>query len=364
MRKLATVQFIKGLKPIPGADRIEVATILGWEVVVKKGEFEIGQPCVYIEVDSKVPEKPEYEFLRSKGFKIRTIKLKSQVSQGLALPLNVLDSKKIYIEGDDVTEILGIINYKDNEETKDPQSKQNKFMSFLYRHQATRWIPGLFIRKTKADFPDFIRKTDQDRIQNRLDFYDKMNEFSQFDWICTEKVDGQSASFAYKRSLFGKFFVCSRNMHLIKNDGSNWWKIAQKYDIERKFKKLNKNIYIQGEIIGPGIQGNKYKQDELRFIVFNAYDLDTKKYFTMEELDNLANYLCTITAPIVKSFQELPNFIYSSEEFVPKFVEFSKGKSQIHPDVTREGIVVRLDDPDRKVSFKVINPEFLLKFEE
>ena len=192
MRKLASIQKIISLSPIPNADKIEKAIVLGWEVVVAKSEnFKVGDLVVYIEIDSIVPPKPEFEFLRERKFRIKTIKLKGQVSQGLIVPLSVLP-KGNYVEGQDVTEILGVKKY-DPEGQKEQKlldekiaRSNNKVNKFLSRYPWYRRILTLFMPK-KASWPKFIKKTDEDRIQlfPHICENEKDTVFS-----VTEKLDG------------------------------------------------------------------------------------------------------------------------------------------------------------------------------
>ena len=115
MRKLASIQKITALRPIENADKIEVATVLGWQVVVQKGQFKEGDFCVYIEIDSILPDKPDFEFMRERKFRVKTIKLRGQVSQGICFPISILlkatDKDLILREGDDMTELLGVRKY-------------------------------------------------------------------------------------------------------------------------------------------------------------------------------------------------------------------------------------------------------------
>lgn len=168
MRKLATIRTISDIRPIQGADRIEVAQVDGWECVVKKGEFHIGEKIVYVEVDSIMPEKPEFEFLRDRKFRVRTIKLRKQVSQGLVLPLTILPTGTSVNEGDDVTETLGIKKYDPQAEQErmllacadDNRIKQHgKLFQFMMRF---RWFRRAFGTKPKKKgFPAWIVKTDK-----------------------------------------------------------------------------------------------------------------------------------------------------------------------------------------------------------
>ena len=247
-RKLASVQKIVNIEPIPSADLIEKATVLGWEIVIgKKDNFKVGDLVVYIETDSIVPERPEYEFLRDRKFRVRTIKLKKQISQGLVLPLSVLGNQydtwhKVveYQEGDDVTALIGVRKYDPegdaeqkliDEKVSRSKSKLTKFLSKY------PWYRRIFMtKKSRGGFPKFIHKTDEDRIQlfPHICENEKDTIFS-----VTEKIDGQSGTWFlvknHNRFLwFGEkyiFGVCSRNLYLPKPNNSSYWTVAKKYGI-------------------------------------------------------------------------------------------------------------------------------------
>lgn len=243
MRHLATIREIASLRPIAGADRIEVAQVDGWECVVQKGEFHTGEHIVYIEVDSIVPERPEFEFLRDRKFRVRTIKLRGQVSQGLVLPLSILPNGTPAILGADVTDALGIKKYDPEAQqeaqllTKQPQKPQSAVARFLMRF---KWYRKLFMKpKRKGGFPDWIVKTDETRIQNLTTLFEmERNKGTKFS--VTEKVDGQSATYYLRKISKRKyeFGVCSRNIYLGTPDNSSYWTIAKKYNIENVLRQL------------------------------------------------------------------------------------------------------------------------------
>lgn len=242
MRQLATIRTIASTRPIQGADRIEVAQVDGWECVVKKGEFEVGQHIVYVEVDSVMPERPEFEFLRDRKFRVRTIKLRGQVSQGLVLPLDILPAGN-YKLGDDVTELLGVTKYDPQARqealllTKQPKTPTNPVVKFLMRF---KWYRRMFMKpKRKGGFPDWVVKTDETRIQNLTTLFDIERKKGTL-FSVTEKVDGQSATYFLQKISRRKyeFGVCSRNIRLGTPDNSSYWTIARKYDIENVLKKL------------------------------------------------------------------------------------------------------------------------------
>ena len=359
-RVLASVQRVIGLAPIAGADRIECATVLGWQcVVLKKDDFQVGELAVYIEIDSKVPERPEFEFLRERKFRVRTIKLKKQISQGLLLPLSILP-EGIYKEGNDVSDLLGVTKYdpEGDKERKLLEDKMamsnNKVHKFLGRYP---WYRKLFFRPKKGGFPKFISKTDETRIQNipHIVKYEKDTIF-----IETEKLDGQSGTYFLiknprKIPFFGKkyiFGVCSRNLHLPKQNNSSYWTIARQYNIEKVLTSLigdEKFVVLQGEILGEGIQENRYKVEGYDFYAFNL-KYPNKKIDSVSA-SKLLSVLGIKFVPILSTDFKL-------KATVAEMVEHSTANSVLLP-ILREGVVIRNYDKD--VSFKVVSPTFLLK---
>lgn len=350
-RKLAHIEVIEEINPIPNADAIEVVSVLGWRCVTKKGEFSVGDKIIYIEVDSIVPELPQYEFLRERKFRIRTIKLRGQVSQGLVLPISSLPEnyrgKKSV--GTDVTEALGIIKHdpqleEENVETSAPKSEFDKFM------RRFAWYRKFFVKKSSGRFPEWIRKTDEERIQNMPYILDK---YFGGVYQVSEKLDGQSATYFLKKKGFGyEFGVCSRNNRLPYPNNSSWWTVAKKYKIENVLKSLigdNDYVILQGEILGTSIQGNKYKVSEYRFYAFNL--TYPNRNVTWSDMSSILREYDIVTVPILMVDIPIPNT-------VEEVVEMSKGKSFLY-NTHREGLVFR--DYENNVSFKAINPDFLLK---
>ena len=110
-RKLVSIQVVERVAPIEGADQIEQARVMGWTVVVKKGEFSPGDRCVFFEIDSVLPDgAPWAEFMRPRGFRVRTLKLRGVLSQGLALPVSILDGE-VPEPGEDVRDRLRVVKY-------------------------------------------------------------------------------------------------------------------------------------------------------------------------------------------------------------------------------------------------------------
>ena len=224
MRKLASIQTIRNIRDIPNAQNIVIAEILGWEVVVaKKDNFQVGDLVAYIEIDSIVPDKPEFEFLRDRKFRVRTIKLRKQVSQGLIMPLSILKGKN-YKEGQDVTKEIGVIKYdpQGDKERRLAEEQANRTKSRIKRFMSRYpWYRRLFMPKqAKKNWPKFIKKTDEDRIQL---FPHICEQYADTEFIVTEKLDGQSGTYFLLRKPKHKFLwwefgsefvfgVCSRNL--------------------------------------------------------------------------------------------------------------------------------------------------------
>lgn len=334
--KLEPIVFINKEKKEEVAESIVLAHILGWKVVVKKGEFQVGDLCVYFEIDSILPQHEAFKFLECVNYRIKTIKLKGQVSQGLAQPLSILknftDKELPLEEGLDVTEIIGVKKYENDEDAAASTSRPGKTSSF----------------------PTFFKKTDEERIQN-LKWL--ISECKDETFYITEKLDGSSISFYYKDKKFG---VCSRNLE-VTDPESHFYKAAVDLDIERKLTELGKNIVLQGEIIGESIQGNKYniKGKVVRF--FNVYDIDKMEYYDLEDFEKFIKELGYETVPILDRNFKLP-------ATVDELLAMAEGPAKYNPKQTREGFVIRPLKERRlaklgRLSFKVISNKFLLKHE-
>ena len=328
MRKLASVQRIKTLDPIAGADAIERATVLGWQLVVKKGEFKVGELCVYCEVDCVMPDAPGFEFLKSRGMRIKTVRLRGQISQGICFPLSVLPGGFDVQEDADCTSVLGIAKYEPP-------------------------IPACLNGIAKGGFPSFIPKTDEPRVQILQDLLDRYKGE-----VCyvSEKVDGSSATFHVNNEEFG---ACTRNLELVEDPENTIWKIARELDIESKLRATGINIAIQGEVIGEGVQGNPLKLQGQSIRFFNVVDIDRREYLSFDKFMEFMRGLELETVPMIAVDYRLENDINT-------LVKMATRRSLVCPDAWAEGIVIRplmecVDPVIGRVSFKAVNPEFLLK---
>ena len=359
MRKLASIKKIDKLIPISGKDRIVLATIDGWSVIVQKEQFSEGDLCVYCEIDSVLPEKPEFEFLRSKNFRIKTMKMAGVISQGICFPLSILP-EGTYSYGDDVTDIIGVKQYQETMDIEPQKTSSNKYPKFLMRYKIFRKIVNRGNKKAQKGFPDFISKTDETRIQN-MPFI--LNNKSPF--VATEKIDGQSGTFAlvkHKSKLMFwrtkyEYIVCSRNIRLLKKDMSSYWSVSDRYDIKNKLMAMLNDfkvdwIAIQGECIAPNVQGNKYKVSCADLYIFNLI-LPTGRIGSVKAKEICDKYDLKFVPILSKS--------YILPDTVDDVLKFAHGQSEIG-ETLREGVVFR--SVDGKISFKAVDPLFLLKYDE
>lgn len=378
-RALAYIQHVTNIRPIDGADNIEQCNVLGWNLICKKGEFHEGDPCVYIEIDSKVPEREEFEFLRAKGFKVKTMKLGkfNCISQGLAMPQSAFKELAGLSEGTDVTDILGIkYSVQEDNARKSNGDHNAKYKSMAARHQKifkkkwARWmmrrswgrkVMFFFFGKKKDNprgFPSFVSKTDEERVENQ-----PWRISDGKTYIATEKLDGTSCTYALERKGRNKFefYVCSRNVRQqdekqeCYHDHNIYWDLAFKYNIEQhlkdilnQFPKL-KWVCIQGEGVG-SVQGNPLKLKEDDLYVFNFKDSERGRYNSIIGRA-IIEKMGMKWVPILGKVQ-MP-------ETMEELKALATGKSKVNPDVMREGIVYRsLDGSD---SFKNVSREYLLK---
>lgn len=361
MRKLASIKTITSIAPIEGKDLIGLATVDGWGVIVQKSQFNPGDKCVYVEIDSVMPEKPEFEFLRKRDFRIRTMKMAGVISQGICFPLDILPPKKNGTEyeiGEDVTDVIGVTQYEPTmDKEPQPKEKAKKYPAWLMRFSWFRRIV-LGPKKKNGGFPSFVSKTDEVRIQNIPHILQDKRE-----WIATEKVDGQSGTFALVRHKsripFVKdkfeYIVCSRNLRLDKPDNSSYWRVSERYQIENALRNMIGDrdwIAIQGECVAPNVQGNKYKVKEPDLYIFNLI-YPTGRLGSKVAKSIIENHGMKFV-PIVADDYILP-------DTVQEVLEYADGQSVLG-DTMREGIVFRSKDGTH--SFKAVSNKFLLKYNE
>ena len=336
-RKLATVRKIVEVKDIPNADLIQAYRVDGWWIVDRKNAYQVGDLVIYCEIDSWIPHdiapflskgKEPRIYEKIKGERLKTIKLKGQLSQGLFLPLSVLSvlpDGSVTYEGDDVTEKLGIVKWEL------PIATQ---------------LRG----QIKGGLPWFIKKTDQERIQNLTKKFDEWKD-QGYIWEVTEKLDGSSCTIFIKDGEVG---VCSRNLELKEDENNAFWKVALQGDIPlvNKLRKMNGNYALQGELIGEGIQGNSYNIKGLDFYLFDVWDIDKQRYLYPSERRSLATVFDIKHVPIVSKWENLYDFS------IDDILSHANGESQIYK-TKREGIVFKCYN-DPSISFKAISNEWLL----
>lgn len=362
MRDLVSVQKIEELSPIKNADRIEKAGVLGWNLVVGKEEFAVGDWCVYFEIDCMLPKKEPFEFLFREGsskaqFRLRTKKLRGVISQGLAMPL----SKFPEFEREEIQKRIDIIESA-GEIGADVDGSVYDLTDFfgIEKYEPTQHR----LPRRVSTFPKFIPKTDETRIQSKPRL---LNEFYGKPCYVTLKYDGCSATYAYTEE---GFVVASRNQTIgekISEDSSgrdHYWEIAKKYDIANKLeeycKSSGKNIAIQGEICGPKIQGNPLELKDFRFWVFNVYDITYSEYM---DYNDIVKVLDELEIPMVKVLDD--NF-YTNEHTRESLLEYAEGKYD-GTNNERGGVVIRplyeeySEALQGRLSMKVISNKFLLK---
>lgn len=339
VRNLATIQEITALDPIEGADKIVRATVLGWTVVVKKDEFKIGDWCVFFEIDSVLPATEWSKFMEPRRYRVKTCKLRGCLSQGLALPIHteglLPPLTNVWLE-QDVTSLAGVTKY-----------------------QPQRGGPGGPLRSQAAgNFPSAdIAKTDEPRLQSTYWMAQELLE-RNIPFYASVKMDGMSGTFVHRSN--GEYLVCSRNFWLKPPDEtesfSPHWVVDQKYNLKNV---IPPGWAIQGEVCGPKIQGNPIGLADYELYVFNLYEIETRRYAGLEELQEFCRVgdLKTVPIDFVTTCPE--QFDFQKENFL----KLAQGKYANGNH--REGIVIRpcketVNKKGGRLSFKVINNDFLL----
>lgn len=384
-RMLAYTTYIDWIKPIEGADSIELVGIGGWTCIAKIGEFKAGDLCVYFEIDSKVPADKEWSaFLEKKGFKIKTMKLSKfgVISQGLALPLSAFDVKIPNEPLKDCTELLGVtyIEAADNERKSSGPDKykrmaqrrpnifKKKWARWMMKREWGRRLMFFFFGKKKdkkSSWPAWVTKTDEERVQNCSWLFDGRDTGT---WIMTEKIDGSSTTFTMRGK---EFLVCSRNVVFDKPDKKCFYEtniyteMAEKYKMEEtmtKWMKWMKDcghelefLTIQGETYGAGVQKRDYGLKDHDLAIFNViygYKNGERERLNPIQMETVCKSFGLPTVPVLGEI-ELPT---TCEEVLSMT---DHARSQIDGGM-REGIVFRSQDGIN--SFKAVSNEFLMKY--
>lgn len=337
-RKMATVRRIDAIEPIENADQIEVAVVGGWKIVVKKGEYTPGTLAVYLEIDSFVPhalapfltEAGKYPkvYNQVEGQRLRTKKLRGVISQGLLLPMSTRGSDGLVVgalfdEGSDVSEFLGVQKWEPPAE----------------------FLPA----NSKGNFPHFIQKTDQERIQNLAK---ELREWStsQDEWQVTEKLDGSSMTVFIHEGTIG---VCSRNLELKEDEQNTFWATAIGSGTIQALKDQSLDIAIQGELIGGSIQGNAYKVVGFEYCVYDIYDIHQQRYWLPTDVESFCKQHGLKHVPVLES-----EILEGAT--IQELLSKADGQSVVGAKPKREGLVYK-HKYTPNLSFKVVSNSWLIK---
>jgi RNA ligase (TIGR02306 family) len=354
VRTLASVKVIRAIEPIPNADTLEAVRIEGWTVVAKKGTYTVGEKVIYFEPDAMLPMIPQFEFLKARGtrwiqdestgerfegYRIKVIKLRGQFSEGLIAPLSDFNLNQDIEVDTDLTDTIGVKKW----EVAIPAQLRGKVKS------CTR--------------PYFVPMTDETRVQTLRNCIAK---FAGTQCYISEKVDGSSISVYLKDGVFG---VCTRNTELDTSDeSSQFMKTVREMDVENKLRNLGKNVLLQGELFGPGIQKNRMNLVKHRIVWYNVMDLDTNKFLDYQDFVKFIENLGFTTVPILTT-----DYILDSDS--DAILKMAEGKSVINPKSEREGIVIRpmVEMPNTgfsglsyggRLTFKAISQNYQVKNDE
>ena len=380
-RELAYVVRINKVEPIEGYDRVEYAHINGWGCVVRKGAFKEGDLGVYFEIDSKCPAVEPFLFLEKRKYHVKTQKMCKRISQGLLMSFADFGwENDKYEEGTFLTKELGITYYEPEDNARKSNSGVDKYKKMaqrngkLFSKQPFRWLMKrgwgrkvLFVffgkKRDKRGWPAWVAKTDEERVENMPYILENKDP-----WIASEKLDGSSTTFTIKRKLFGRydFYVCSRNVVFDKPDKKCFYdtnvylEMAEKYDIEKKMAKMLKMfpkaewITLQGETYGGNIQKRDYSTNEHRFAGFNFITSNEGRWNSVKAA-KFMNEFNIPWVPILNENYVLPDTIEDLRAYVHSEPSTVDG-------IIKEGIVFR--SQDGSMSFKCVDPEYLIKYHQ
>ncbi|GHV73778.1 hypothetical protein AGMMS49940_10800 [Spirochaetia bacterium] len=402
MRDMAKIVTVKSAESIPGKDRIVTLTFHenGYSVLGDK-DIVPGQQVIFVEVDSLLPIRPEFEFLRARCYKesldrflIRPLKMCGTISMGIVFKTDILPNrKKPYQSGEDVSGILNILKYEGAEDAPAKKTKLSAFAAWLMKYPATRPL-GKSLRalirknttKAKSPFPiSLIAKSDETTIQNFPEILER-----HLDTLCYAaiKMEGQSGTFLfdYKNKKAGKFFVCSRTIAYRtrqKKDGAGFWALADAYHIpdilQDYYKQTGKLLAIQGERCGPGVQKNIYRFPSPRLFIYTARDLITNRYLSWQELTDFSAVSGIPTVPVISEWVNIPlreiiSSVDQADTVSTRYFAFTPDGLDYHYQLKpkekpafeknsiyyHEGIVIR--GMNQEFSFKVKNPDYAFWF--
>ena len=409
-RELCYIVKIDAIEPIVGSDNCEAAVDGGWRVMTRKETFKPGNMAVYFEIDSKVPEKEPFKFLEKKHYKVKTQKYTfggkgNFISQGLLMPLTdfpdlfeedhvsnmgwvykgVKCEYNIVEPGQFLTKLLGVKYSVAEDNTRKSKSdkftkmrarhqklfKKNKLVQWLWNRQWGKEILFFFLgnKKDKRGWPDWVRKTDEERCQNLPQLFPG----DETKWIVTEKIDGSSTTFTYKRKGKNKgFYVCSRNVcfdtpekaEKCYYDSNIYLEMAEKYDIENKLKEILEKyggdydfVTLQGETYGESVQKRTYSIEGRDFMAFNLIfgnDINNQDRLSSTQMKTILDEYTIPSVPILNTSYQLP-------QTCDELLIYADGESELDGK-TREGIVLRTQDGNN--SFKAVSNKFLLEYKE
>ena len=409
-RELCYVVKIDAIEPIVGSDNCEAAIVGGWRVMTRKETFKPGNMAVYFEIDSKVPEKEPFKFLEKKHYKVKTQKYTfggkgNFISQGLLMPLTdfpdlfeedhvsnmgwiykgVKCEYNIVEPGQFLTKLLGVKYSVAEDNTRKSKSdkftkmrarhqklfKKNKLVQWLWNRQWGKKILFFFLgnKRDKRGWPDWVRKTDEERCQNLPQLFPG----DETKWIVTEKIDGSSTTFTYKRKGKNKgFYVCSRNVcfdtpekaEKCYYDSNIYLEMAEKYDIENKLKEILEKyggdydfVTLQGETYGESVQKRTYSIEGRDFMAFNLIfgnDINNQDRLSSTQMKTILDEYTIPSVPILNTSYQLP-------QTCDELLIYADGESELDGK-TREGVVLRTQDGNN--SFKAVSNKFLLEYKE
>ncbi|AEK21619.1 hypothetical protein GY15_16950 [Delftia sp. 670] len=372
-RVLARVVRIDDVKTHPNADSLDLALVGGWQCVIKRGEYQAGDLAIYIEVDSMVPvDNPIFEFLRGRNMeerdgkeysRIKTMKLRKELSQGLIVPVHAAGSPEPKVD-EDVTDRMGILKYV----------KPSEQAAINGGNKGDR------TGTSKLGFPNFIPKTDQARVQNiKMAYENAYTKGEKFE--VTFKLDGSSLTIWHKDGDTGVasrnvgfrledekigFFTAVKNFfkghgwkRVIKKDSNHFTAMAEELDLGKRLREFGLNIALQGELVAPNIQGNFEGVDKPEYFVYDIYNISESRYYLPEE--RLAT-LNTLNSKGGVKIKHVPVYLWNVgvPAEMESVIKMASGESALNGKY-REGLVFK--SMSRDFSFKVISNEYLLKEE-
>lgn len=387
-RELAYVVKIDNIIPIDGADRVEQAVVGGWHIMVRKGQFKIGDKAVYFEIDSKVPEREPYMFLADKHFKIKTQKYfkGTVISQGLLMAFEDFDwAEDKYEVGTFLTKELGVI-YAVEEDNKRKSNitkydkmyqrhldlfKKHKILRKIFKTNIGKKILFIFLGKKRdtRNWPAWVVKTDEERVQNMPFLFPGDPDKK---WVVTEKIDGTSTTFTMKgRKKKEEFYICSRNVNFDKPEKAEncfyetnvYIEMAEKYNMESVLRNILENhpefefVTIQGETYGANIQKRDYGLTGHDFMAFNLiFGYKDGRVERLNPIDMTSILVNTYNIPCVPVLDTI-----ILPETMDEMIAYANGKSLVDGGM-REGVVLRTLDGVE--SFKSVSNDFLIKYHQ